>query len=361
MGDAAVLQGRVSQLLREYRIPSAAVGVLRDSEISVFAVGVRNVTTREPATTDTIYQLGSMSKTWTALAFMQLVDEGRVDLDEPVRAYLPGFRVADPIASAGITPRHLLNHANGIEEAFGDPGEGDDAYERMVADIADAPQVFPVGATHGYSASLGYAILARIMEVLDDRPWDAVMRARLFDPMGLTSTSSLREDVERDRAATGHVLRSLAEGPIVAPVPYLPRLYGPGGNVSSTAMDVLTMAEVFLNGGVAPNGACILSPASIREMTESRVPVPDPYMHRRPAPPRKARSWRQSTGETRIRLPSGSATTKVRPNTSSCGSSTTRTPFFIHWACMSSIRAAPPKTMSPTSLTRGVDGTACSL
>ena len=278
MIDIAGLRGRVSELLKEYRIPSAAIGVLQDGEIWDFAVGVRDVTTREPATTDTIYQLGSMSKTWTALAFMQLVDEGKVDLDEPVQTYLLGFRVADPAVSAAVTARHLLNHTNGIEEDLGDPGEGDDVYARLVANIADAPQVFPLGATHGYSAALGYAVLARVMEVLDGEGWDAIMKARLFDRLALTGTSSRHEDVERDRAATGHVIRSLNEGPIVAPVPYLPRLYGPGGNVSSTARDVLTMAHVFLNGGTAQNGARILSPASIREMMESRVPVPDPYM-----------------------------------------------------------------------------------
>lgn len=278
MIDRADLRYRVSQLLREYRIPGAAIGVLHEGEISDFAVGVRDVTNREPATTDTIYQLGSMSKTWTALAFMQLVDEGKVGLDEPVRTYLPGFRVADPLVSASVTPRHLLNHTNGIEEDFGDPGEGDDVYARMVANIAVAAQVFPLGATHGYSAALGYAILARVMEVLDGQTWDAIMKARLFDQLGLTSTSSRREDVDLDRAATGHIIRSIDEGPIVAPVPCLPRLYGPGGNVSSTARDVLTMAEVFLNRGKAKNGARILSPASIHEMMESRVPVPDPYM-----------------------------------------------------------------------------------
>ena len=154
-------------------------------QITDFAVGVKNLSTEEPATTDTIYQCGSMTKTWTALAFMQLVDEGKVGLDEPVRTYLPGFKVADPEVSAKVTPRHLLNHTNGIEEDFGDPGEDDDVYERMVDNIASAPQVHPLGYTHGYSAALGYAILARIMEVIDGKRWDAIMKDRLFDPLGL--------------------------------------------------------------------------------------------------------------------------------------------------------------------------------
>ncbi len=112
--DVPRIRARVAELLAEYGIPSAAIGVLRDGELTEFAVGVRCVETREPATTDTVYQCGSMTKTWTALAFMQLVDEGKVDLDEPVRTYLPGFTVADPEASAKVTPRHLLYHANGI-------------------------------------------------------------------------------------------------------------------------------------------------------------------------------------------------------------------------------------------------------
>ncbi|GAA3746883.1 serine hydrolase domain-containing protein [Plantactinospora mayteni] len=276
--DVPRIQARVAVLLAEHGIPSAAIGVLHAGELTELAVGVKNVETREPATIDTVYQCGSMTKTWTALAFMQLVDEGKIDLDEPVRTYLPGFTVADPETSAKVTPRHLLHHTNGIEEAYGDPGEDDDVYERMADNIADAPQVFPTGHTHGYSAALGYAILARILEVLDGKRWDDVMRDRLFDPMGLTSTSSWREQVDETRAATGHLIRSLDEGPIVTPVDHLPRAFGPGGNITSTIREVLTMAHVLLHEGTAPNGKLIVSAESVREMMRSRVPVPDPYL-----------------------------------------------------------------------------------
>jgi CubicO group peptidase (beta-lactamase class C family) len=253
----------VSGLLAEYRIPSATIGVLHGGEISELSVGVKDITTGEPVAADTIYQIGSMTKTWTALAFMQLVAEGEVGLDEPVRTYLPDFRVADPTTTAAVTPRQLLNHTNGIEEDFGDPGEGDDVYARMVENCADAPQVHPLGHTHGYSAALGYAILARIMEVTDGSSWDEIMRRRLFEPLGLTSTHT--RPVPQGRPATGHVVRSLAEGPIVTPVDHLPRSFGPGGNITSTVREVLAMARGFLAGGHA-------------EMTRSRVPVPDPYL-----------------------------------------------------------------------------------
>ncbi|MEO3805209.1 serine hydrolase [Nonomuraea sp. B1E8] len=275
--DVTRIRARVAEFLAEYRIPSAAIGILHGGQTTGFAVGVRSVLTQDPATSGTIYQCGSVSKTWTALAFMQLVDEGKVALDEPVRTYLPDFRVADPDVSARVTPRHLLNHTHGIEEDYGDPGEGDDVYERMVRNIAGARQVHPLGHTHGYSAALGYAILARIMEVIDGERWDDIMKNRLFDPLGLISTSSRREHVDQDRAATGHLIRSLEEGAVLSPLSHLPRSFGPGGNVNTTASELLTMAYVLLHEGKAPNGTTIVSPGIIREMTQSRVPIPDPY------------------------------------------------------------------------------------
>ncbi|MEV6280352.1 serine hydrolase domain-containing protein [Nocardia sp. NPDC051832] len=268
----------IRELLPEYGIPSAVLGVLHAGQVTEFTVGVKDVSTGEAATTDTVYQLGSISKTFTALAFMQFVDEGRIGLDDPIRAYLPGFSVADPRVTAELTARHLLNHTHGIEEAFGDPGEGADVYARMVSAIAGAPQVFPLGETHGYSTALGYALLARLMEVLDGRSWDDLVRERLLTPMGLSDTSTWHAQVDPARAATGHLLRSLDEGPIVTPIPHLPRSYGPAGNFTATVRDLLAVGRLFLDDGKAPDGTRIVSPAALREMTSSRVPIPDPYM-----------------------------------------------------------------------------------
>ncbi|WP_329560955.1 serine hydrolase [Streptomyces uncialis] len=276
--DVPRIVARLAELLAEYGIPSAAIGVLHGGRITELAAGVRNVETRQPVTTDTVYQCGSQTKTWTALAFMQLVAEGKADLDEPVRTWLPGFTVTDPEASAKVTPRHLLHHTGGTEESYGDPGEGDDVLERMVGNAAGATQVFPVGSTHGYSAALGYAILARVLEVRDGKPWDEVMRDRLFDPMGLTSTHTRHEQVDATRAATGHLIRSLAEGPLVTPVDHLPRAFGPGGNITSTTRETLALAHVLLHEGIAPNGRRVVPAESVREMRSSRVPVPDPYL-----------------------------------------------------------------------------------
>lgn len=142
----------------------------------------------------------------------------------------------------------------------------------MVENIADAPQLFPLGRTHGYSAALGYAVLARILEVADGKTWDDALRDRIFVPLGLTSTNTRPEQVDRSRAATGHLIRSLAEGPIVTPIDYLPRAYGPGGGITSTIGEVLALAQVLLNDGVAANGTRVLSAELVREMKNSRGP-----------------------------------------------------------------------------------------
>lgn len=276
--DVPKWRDRLAGLLAEYRIPSAVVAILHRGEVIDFAAGDADTASGRAASTDTVYQCGSLTKTWTALAFMRLAGTGAVDLDAPVRAVLPEFAVADAHATATVTPRQLLNHTGGIEEAFGDPGEGEDVLRRMVEGIAGAPQVHPPGRTHGYSAALGYALLARIMEVVEGGTWDEIMAHRLFRPLQLADATTRPAEVDPDRAATGHIVRSQGEGPVASPIPWLPRAFGPGGNLCATAREVLEPARVLLSGGRAGDGTRIVSPQAIRAMMTSRVPVPDPYM-----------------------------------------------------------------------------------
>ena len=171
------IRASITELLAEYQIPSAAIGVLHNGEVTEFAAGVKDVATGEPATTDTIYQCGSMTKTWTALALLQFVDEGKIDLDEPVRTYLPDFRVADQQTSAAVTPRHLLNHTSGLSTKTGRTFQGngdisDAALEKTVRRLSGVELTAPVGKTHQYS-TVNYAILGLIVQT--------VIRRRLLE------------------------------------------------------------------------------------------------------------------------------------------------------------------------------------
>ena len=136
----AFLRDTLSDRADARGVPAAAVAVLVDGEIVDHATGTLNTATGVEATTDSVFQIGSITKVWTATLVMQLVDEGLVGLDEPVRTYLPEFRLADADAADAITVRQLLSHQAGFEgDVFTDTGRGDDAVEKYVALLAASP------------------------------------------------------------------------------------------------------------------------------------------------------------------------------------------------------------------------------
>src|SRR4051812_15620762 len=123
----------LDQLIRSRRVPGASLAVLADGEVKTAAAGVLNVDTGVTVTPDTLFQIGSITKSYTATAFMRLVERGELGLDAPVRDIVRGFKLADPVVAKMVTPRHLLAHTSGIAgECFEDTGRGDDALERYV-------------------------------------------------------------------------------------------------------------------------------------------------------------------------------------------------------------------------------------
>src|SRR5689334_6096773 len=107
------LADQLPLLVEKYGVPGAAVAVLKDGEVIDDAAGILNKATGVEATPDSLFQIGSITKLWTATLVMQLVDEGKVDLDAPVRTYLPEFRIGDEAAARAITVRMLLTHTSG--------------------------------------------------------------------------------------------------------------------------------------------------------------------------------------------------------------------------------------------------------
>ena len=156
------IERRLPELLEEHGVVGAQVAVLHDGEIVEAAAGVRNNVTNEPVTSDTLFQIGSITKVWTATLIMQLANEGLLDLDRPVRDVLPEFRVADEQAAKVITPRHLLSHTAGFEgDLKFETGSGDDMLARYVELLADAAQSSPPGELYSYCNS-GYTVLGRM-------------------------------------------------------------------------------------------------------------------------------------------------------------------------------------------------------
>ncbi|GHA44918.1 serine hydrolase [Streptomyces spiroverticillatus] len=278
--DTSHWQRRLTELATAHRVPGAALGVLRlgphgvGDDVLLAHHGVLNTATGVDVTDDSVFQIGSVTKVWTATVVMQLVDEGKLDLDAPVVDVLPELRLADRAVTQQVTMRHLLTHTSGIDgDVFTDTGRGDDCLERYVGLLGDTRQNHPVGATFSYCNS-GYNLAGRVIEKLTGLTWDQALRERLFTPLGLTRALTLPEEALLLRAAVGHVADGDA-APVPARVWGLPRSVGPAGLVSADTADVLAFARLHLTGGLGPDGARVLSEESAAQMAAHQTALPD--------------------------------------------------------------------------------------
>jgi CubicO group peptidase (beta-lactamase class C family) len=263
---------RLADLASAAAVPGAALGIQAGDEQIVAGHGVLSTATGVAVTPDALFQVGSITKPWTATMIMQLVDEGRLSLDTTVAEVLPGVRLGAADVAAQVTVRHLLTHTSGIDgDIFTDTGRGGDCVERYVAELADAVMIHPVGAAYSYCNS-GFVLLGRIIEVLDGREWDESLRARLIGPLGLGSTVTLPEEAIVHRTAVGHRDRPRDDEPV--PVWGLARALGPAGLITASASDVLTFARLHLDGGIAADGTRLLSAAGAAAMREAVLPIP---------------------------------------------------------------------------------------
>lgn len=280
--DRTALQDRLNRLIADYHIPGASLAVLAGDELVEVAAGVINKNTGIETTTDTLFQIGSITKVWTATLVMMAVDEGLLDLDEPIVKYLPEFKIADADVNAKVTLRHLLSHSSGIGgDHILETGRGDDTLERYLETCATIGQEHDLGATMSY-CNTGYSVAGRILEKIygtdgKSKVWDQILREKIIMPLGLSHTNTLPEEALLFRTATGHVKPGKAEEYQLAPMWVLPRSAGPAGLINATAADVITFAKVHLAEGRAADGTQLLSPGAVKQMQEPQIDVPDRY------------------------------------------------------------------------------------
>ncbi|MDX3662966.1 serine hydrolase [Streptomyces sp. ID05-26A] len=302
MNDTAEwLRRRLPELVAEHGV-GAQVAVLADGEIHDAAAGVLSTATGERVTVGSLFQIGSITKVWTATLVAQLVGEGLLDLDRPVREVLPEFRLADERVARAVTPRQLLCHLGGFEgDQWFDTGTGDDCVARFVALLADARQLTEPGELFSY-CNAGYVVLGRIVEVLRGRPFHVVLRERLVGPLGLTNVATHYDEYPAHRGAEGHLS---AGGPPVDTM--MPGSDAPAGSafamnarslvrfarmhLETTAYDAMRVQQVktpdgggwglgwtvhhYPNGtiGVGHGGATMGQDAALRVLPEAGVAI----------------------------------------------------------------------------------------
>ncbi|WP_435591720.1 serine hydrolase domain-containing protein [Nocardia sp. bgisy118] len=249
----------------QFGIPGVAVGVLIDGQ-DVFAChGVTSLDNPQPVDSDTLFQLGSVTKTYTATALMRLAAQGRVELDAPVRTYLPELALADEDAATRITVANLLNHTAGLDwNLLVDTGDGEDALAEFVARLPELGLIAASGARASYSQA-GYNLAGRVIEKVTGQPFEQAIAELIFAPLGLTHSFFASREITARRFAEGH--NAEADGSLTVARLWRPwRANNPGGGLASSAADQLRWARFHLG-----DGGAVLPTDTLRAMRRPTV------------------------------------------------------------------------------------------
>lgn len=255
------------RLLRDARVPGASLGILHRGETYVAGFGITHVDQPLPVTSHTIFQCGSITKTFVGTLAMSLVHDGKLDLDAPVRRYLPDFRLRDESVAAHVTTRHLLTHQAGwLGDYFNDLGYGDDGLAKYVATMVDLPQWMPLGKYWSYN-NAAFCVAGRVIEAVSGMSFEQAMRVRVFEPLGLGESYFFANEIVTRPFAVGH--NDDGARVTVARPWQLGRSNHPAGGVLTTVNDLLRFAQFHINEGTL-DGKRILPARALRAMRRAQ-------------------------------------------------------------------------------------------
>ncbi|MEZ4864352.1 MAG: serine hydrolase domain-containing protein [Caldilineaceae bacterium] len=252
-----------------HQSPGMAAGIVQGGKlIYTNSFGVRNLKTGAPMTPQSVMTLGSISKSFTAAAIMQLVETGKVDIDQPYVSYVPYFAMEDARYKA-ITIRHLLAHNSGLPELtsadtygeFSDPQYDDGAAERFVRSLKTGILLNqdPGGDQFRYS-DVGYDILADLIHKVSGELFEDYIRHHIFDPLGMASSTFLHKEVPTDQLVAAHVYNESGKPIVWDSFPYN-RIHAPSSGLHSNVEDMSRWVLAQMSGGEL-DGKRILQPQS---------------------------------------------------------------------------------------------------
>ena len=257
--------------LKKSGVPGCSVGILHKGEVHTAGFGVANVEKMEPVRENTLFQIGSISKTFTTTVAMKLVEEGQLDLQLPVRAYLPDFKVADESVSSTVTSYHLLTHTAGWDgDLFLETGDGEDAIQRYIQRMTIREQLFPLGKYFSYNNS-GFTVLGGILEAITQKYIEDLYRTYIIEPLGLEHLFFNAAGAITYNFAVGHL--PSPQGNAVARPWRMPRSVLPMGGIVTNVGDLLQYALCYLAKGKTPAGKQLLKPETIAQIFAPKVPI----------------------------------------------------------------------------------------
>src|SRR6266699_2691794 len=266
--DLAKIDAYISEQMQADHIPGVALGLVHNDQI----VHLRGFGSADQSgravTAHTPFLLASVSKSFTALAVMQLVEAGKIELDVPVQRYLPWFRVADPVASARITLRHLLYHTSGIPSSACSTDQVTMTLEQFVRSLGTVVLDRPVGSRYNY-CSANYDVLGLIVQTVSGQSYATYVQQHIFAPLQMHDSFASEQEARRDGLAQGY--RWLFGVP--APFDRYEAFNVPAGFLVSSAEDMTHYLIAQMNGGRF-GSATALSQAGIATMHAPGVALP---------------------------------------------------------------------------------------
>jgi CubicO group peptidase (beta-lactamase class C family) len=261
---AAVVRAKMA----EYRVPGVGLGVLHDQRLHVRGFGVTSLDDPRPVTGDTLFTIASISKTMTATAMMKLIDQGRLELQTPVREFLPEFRVRDAQATAQVTPWHLLTHTPGWEGQLTTEDRGAEALAHFASTIMPTlPQLAAPGETWSYN-NAGFALSGRLIEKVTGKGIHDALRDLVFAPLGLARTFTRLTDVLTHPVTLGHRDR---DGKTEVIRPFQTTSSTTAGGVLTSLADLMQYARFHLSDGLGADGTPYLQRSRLAQMQAPQV------------------------------------------------------------------------------------------
>ncbi len=251
----------IQRIMKSYELPGMAIGLVKDNEI-VYAkgFGVKNIQTKEPITTKSLFHMASVSKPFSATAIMQFVEQGKVHLDDPVVKHLPYFKLDDERYKE-ITIRHMLGHISGMPDEndyqWDKPEYDDGALERYVRSLSNRKMIGDVGERYSYS-NIAFEVLGDLIAKVSGMPFEDYIKKNILDPSGMYESTFFKTKVSPELATTPHILKLQ---PSVSDVYPYNRAHAPSSTLHSNVLEMCNWAMVNLNRGTF-KGKQILKPES---------------------------------------------------------------------------------------------------
>ena len=266
------LRDRVANVLKRDGIHGVSIALVgRDGPIWIGGVGVRDRDTRAPMEADTMFRVGSLSKSIIALGVMRLVDQGKLDVDRPLREILPDAIDNPWEAVAPVTLAHCMEHTAGLDDVRFNEIFTDDEDLSVRDTLRLNPRSRKIrwrpGTRHGYS-NVGYTLAARAIEVVTGEPFDVYLRREILAPLGIVDSDFRRTSVIAPRLATGYYEDDTA-------VTFRPFAHRPSASLLTSANDLAKVVHFWLTRG--EGYPPIVSPAGLARIERSGT-LPYPQM-----------------------------------------------------------------------------------